>query len=79
MENSFIYATIISVIFFIIKFIEMRFINRETKPLKVLFMDSFIVFICSILAQFVFEQFDNAKDLINSTEPTQVFMGKADF
>ena len=79
MENAFIYATIISITFFIIKFIEMRFINRETKPLKVLFMDSLIVFICSILAQFVFEQFDNTKELINSSEPTQVFTGKADF
>jgi hypothetical protein len=79
MENTFIYATILSIVFFVIKFIEMRFINKETKPLKVLFMDSFIVFICSILSQFVFEQFNNAKDILNSAEPTGVFVGAPDF
>lgn len=79
MENTFIFATIISIVFFIIKFIEMRYVNRETKPLKYLVTDSFIVFICSILAQFVFEQFDNAKDMINTSETTSVFVDAPNF
>lgn len=79
MENTFIFATIISIVFFIIKFIEMRYVNRETKPLKHLVTDSFIVFICSILAQFVFEQFDNAKDMINTSKTTSVFVDAPNF
>ena len=57
----------------------MRYVNRETKPLKYLVTDSFIVFICSILAQFVFEQFDNAKDMINTSETTSVFVDAPNF
>ena len=36
MDNIFIIAAIISVVFFISKFIEMRFIETETKALKFL-------------------------------------------
>ena len=36
MDNIFIIAAIISVIFVIAKFIEMRFIEKEAKPLKFL-------------------------------------------
>jgi len=79
MEQSFIYATIIAVVFFIIKFIEMRFVTRETKALKHLCMDSFIVFICSLLSQFIFEQFNSAKEILNSAETPSVFTGTPDF
>ena len=33
MENIFVVAGIISVIFFIVKFLEMRFVEKESKPL----------------------------------------------
>ena len=49
MENIFILSGIIAVVFFIIKFLEMRFIEKETKPLKILFRDTIIVYISSIL------------------------------
>jgi hypothetical protein len=34
MSNIFVVAAIISIVFFIAKFIEMRFIEKENKPLK---------------------------------------------
>jgi hypothetical protein len=56
MDNSFVVAGIISVTFLICKFIEMRMIDRENKPLKFLIRDSLLVYICSIIGFFVFDQ-----------------------
>jgi len=42
MENIFMIATIISIVFFIVKFIEMRFIEKESKPLKYLVRDTLL-------------------------------------
>ena len=44
MYNIFIFAGIISIIFLIIKFIEMRMIDKEPKPLKFLIRDSLLVY-----------------------------------
>ena len=44
MENIFIIATIISITFFIVKFIEMRFIKKESNPLKFLIRDALLVY-----------------------------------
>lgn len=56
MENIFLAAGIISVIFFIGKFLEMRYVDKETKPLKSLFRDSLLVYISVITGHFVLEQ-----------------------
>jgi hypothetical protein len=52
----FVVATVISVIFFITKFIEMRFIDKESKPLKYLIRDSFLVYFSVIISNFVMDQ-----------------------
>lgn len=53
----------------IIKFLEMRFVSKENKPLKKLVLDALIVFIASIITSFLFEQFDitNILNKINTT------------
>ena len=56
MENIFIIAGIISVIFIIIKFIEMRFIEKENKPLKLLIKDALLVYFSVICGYFILEQ-----------------------
>jgi hypothetical protein len=56
MKNIFVVAAIISVIFFIIKFIEMRFVDKESKPLKFLIRDSLLVYFSVIAGNFVIEQ-----------------------
>lgn len=56
MGNIFIDAAIISSVFFIIKFIEMRFIEKESKPLKLLFRDTLLVYFSVICGNFVIEQ-----------------------
>jgi hypothetical protein len=56
MGNIFIDAAIISAVFFIVKFIEMRFIDKESKPLKLLVRDSLLVYFSVICGNFVIEQ-----------------------
>jgi len=79
MNNQIITATIISLIYFIIKFIEMRFILKENKPLKQLIIDSLIVFISSIFTILILEQF-NLNDLLTSVKNTpSAFVNNPDF
>ena len=70
---------IVSIIFFIIKFLEMRLINKENKPLKTLIMDSLIVFISCTSTLLILEQF-NLEELFDSMKTNApVFINKADF
>lgn len=56
MENIFIIAAVISVIFLISKFIEMRFIEKENKPIKLLMRDALLVYFSVIIGYFILEQ-----------------------
>jgi hypothetical protein len=53
MDNIFINAAIISVIFLIAKFIEMRFIEKESKPLKLLIRDALLVYFSVVFGYFI--------------------------
>tara|TARA_X000000368_G_C22438807_1_gene453756 strand:- start:271 stop:504 length:234 start_codon:yes stop_codon:yes gene_type:complete len=57
-DSNFMVGGIISVIYFLLKFIEMRFIVKENKPLKLLFRDTLVVYIGSILGLSVYSQFN---------------------
>lgn len=56
MNNIFIIAAVISIIYFIVKFIEMRFIEKETKPLKLLIRDALLVYFSVVSGHFILEQ-----------------------
>jgi hypothetical protein len=56
MNNIFVVAGVIAVVFFIAKFIEMRFVEKESKPLKLLIRDSLIVYFSVIVGYFILEQ-----------------------
>jgi hypothetical protein len=56
MENIFIIAGVIAFIFFIVKFIEMRFVEKEAKPLKLLVRDTLYVYISVVFGYFILEQ-----------------------
>ena len=56
MTNIFITAGIISLIFFLVKFIEMRFIDKESKPLKLMIRDSLLVYFSVISGHFIINQ-----------------------
>jgi hypothetical protein len=46
-----------SVIFLVFKFIEMRFIEKESKPFKFLIRDSLLVYFTVLVGYFIIEQF----------------------
>ena len=50
------FALIISIVFFIVKFIEMRFVDSEPKPLKLLVRDTLVVYFSVIFGNFILEQ-----------------------
>jgi hypothetical protein len=56
MNNIFVFATVISVIYLIGRFIEMRIILKENKPLSQLFRDSLLVYFSVVVGYFVLEQ-----------------------
>ena len=56
MENIFLVAGIIACIFLISKFIEMRFIEKENKPVKLLIRDTILVYVCVLFGDFIYEQ-----------------------
>jgi predicted glycosyltransferase len=76
--NIFIVAGVVSVIFFVIKFIEMRFIEKESKPLKYLVRDSLLVYFSVISGHFVLEQVHSVEGIETVKVPT-VFTGNPEF
>ena len=56
MDNIFLISGIISVIFFIAKFLEMRYVDKESKPLKLLIRDSLLVYVSVIIGSFILTQ-----------------------
>ena len=54
--NIFIIATIISITFLVVKFLEMRYIEKESKPLKVLIRDTLVVYFSVIISYFIIDQ-----------------------
>ena len=54
--NTFVVAGIISFVFFLVKFIEMRFVDRESKPIKFLIRDSLLVYFSVVAGSFVIDQ-----------------------
>ncbi len=55
-KNKFTISGVIAVVFFLIKFMEMRFLDRENKPLKELVKETILVFFSATGGFFVMEQ-----------------------
>lgn len=56
MENIFIIAAVIAFIFLLAKFLEMRFVDKESKPVKLLVRDALLVYFSVICGHFILEQ-----------------------
>ena len=81
MDNIFIIAGVISIIFTLIKFMEMRFVESENKkPLKLLVRDSLLVYFSVVIGNFIIEQVSpNINDMnFNDLSPA-IFMTEPDF
>lgn len=58
MNNIFIISLVISIIFLIFKFLEMRFIDKENKPVKFLIRDTLIVYLCVTVGNIILQQLE---------------------
>jgi len=79
MTNIFVLAAIISIVFLLAKFLEMRYIEKESKPLKLLIRDSFLVYFSVIIANFVIDQINPVIKGGTSTKITPVFTDNPGF
>ena len=64
MDNIFIIAAVVSVVFLIAKFIEMRFIEKESKPLKFLIRDALLVYFSVVSGYFIIGQINKNSSLL---------------
>lgn len=56
--NLFVVGAIIATVYFVLKFLEMRFVDNESKkPIKVLVRDTLIVCISSVVGVYLLDQF----------------------
>tara|TARA_B100001093_G_scaffold495446_2_gene539951 strand:- start:1372 stop:1611 length:240 start_codon:yes stop_codon:yes gene_type:complete len=79
MNNQVLTAAIVSLLYFIIKFVEMRFILKENKPLKTLIIDSLLVFISATMSLYLLEQFNLNEIIGNVKLSPSAFINTPDF
>ena len=66
MEKVFVISIIVVFLFCLSKFLEMKYLEKEWKPLKHLVRDAIIVFACTALGSFVYFHMDGSvTDFLN--------------
>ena len=73
--SIFITGFSVSIIYLLFKFIEMRLILKENKPLKILFRDTLIVYLSVIIGDFVLNQISPT----SGVSATQIFTNTPEF
>jgi hypothetical protein len=75
-NNNLITSFIISLIFLIFKFIEMKYINKENIPLKIIFKNTLVIFLCSLIGIYIVDMINN--NIKKIIQPT-AYTGNPDF
>lgn len=82
MENLFLFAIFTTILFVFIKLMEMKYLENEFKPLKIIVRDAAIVFSSALVASYAFFYTKNSfSDFLNivtenktmNMEATQIF------
>jgi len=72
-------SVVCGVVYFIVRFLEMRFVMKESKPLKFLLRDSLFVIVSVYVSHFIIGQI-NQNDLVGKQlSSTPAFIGEPDF
>lgn len=66
MENIFVLSTLIAIVYFLAKFIEMRFVLKDIKPLKHLIRETLLTYVSAVIGLFIAKQFDMMKTAVNA-------------
>lgn len=75
MESNMMISLVVAFLFLLFKFIEMRFIEKENKPLKTILKDAIIVFVSTFVGILAIQQFPN----ISEEGQAAVFTNNPDF
>ena len=74
-SNLFIVGLAVAIVYFLFKFLEMRFINPdESKPLKLMVRDTLMVYISSVIGVFVLTQSSVADAIGEVVDATPKFV-----
>lgn len=82
-NNNYIVSGIITFVFLVAKFIEMRFASNksseedEPKPLKFLLRDGLLVYVSSLLGFYIISQFE--EHAVSTVKEVPAFTGGPDF
>ena len=74
--SVFLTAVAIAISYLIFRFIEMRIILKENKPIKILARDTLIVYLSVLLGTFVMDQFGSSS---MGKKMTEVFTNSPEF
>ena len=77
MNDVFVNAGVIAVVYLLIKFVEMRMILKEARPVKDLLRDAIIVYISAVSGMFIIEQMGSVS--VTGKNSTNVFVGNPEF
>ena len=77
MTEVFIYSLAICTIFFLFKFLEMKFVPEdEKKPLKIIIKETLVVYFASIIGIYLYLQFDIPSLSSTDTDSKDILMSK---
>lgn len=79
MENIFLEAFIISIIYLIINFLEMRYYQKEEKNIKDIVKEGLLVYLAVISGVYILEQFKPEVEKIINEAPPLVFVDNPPF
>ena len=79
MVNSMMLSVVCGVVYFIVRFLEMRFVMKESKPLKFLLRDSLFVIVSVYVSHFIIGQIDQNDLVGKQLSSTPAFIGEPDF
>lgn len=68
MENIFLISGIIAAVYFLVKFIEMRFILKESRTLKSQLRDGLLVYLSAIIALFIYDNVSDSGKVVNNPD-----------
>jgi hypothetical protein len=75
-NNFFFVSFIVSVIYLVFKFLEMRYIVKKDIPLKILFRDTLLVYVSCVIGLFIIAQINDTTVI---KKQTTAFTDNPDF
>lgn len=79
MDIHFKLAFVISLVYLVTKFLEMRFVMKKNKDMKVLFRDSLLVYFSVVVGEFMMHQLTPMSEMMSGGNATKAFTNAPNF